>query len=181
MQGRLENELKQNEKINKKMENVPDYVRDWYMNLKASNKTSATCKDYINKILKFLYSINSNICDVKLSDINLANTQKFFISIQTKEVNGEIVYTSDSYQQTIWCCLNNFFEYLLMKFLVLSLNVTSGNDLPELNLTVLAFSMLFAYTASVLMSIREYNLLLPIWDTVSSLFGTILSCNESYA
>lgn len=112
MQGRIENGIKQERNVLLKLENMPSFVNEWYYNLKASQKTVTTLRDYVNKIHNFLFFINPNVSEVKIKDINLSNIQKFFISIQTKEINGQVVYTSDSYQQTVWCCLNNFLEFL---------------------------------------------------------------------
>lgn len=112
MNGRLENEIKKEEALLNKLKNMPDYVSEWYYNLKASNKTMTTCKDYIYKIDKFLSFIQQENGNIQLENITLMLVQKYFISIQKKNVNGNIIYTSDSYQQTVWCCLNSFFEFL---------------------------------------------------------------------
>lgn len=112
MPGRLENEIKKEQAILTKLQIMPKYVSEWYYNLKASQRTITTLRDYVNKIHNFLFFINPNISQVEIKDINLSNVQRFFISIQTKETDGQIVYTSDSYQQTIWCCLNSFLEFL---------------------------------------------------------------------
>lgn len=113
MNGRLENEIKKENALLNKIKDMPDYVEEWYYNLKASNKTMATCKDYIYKIDKFLSFIEKETGNKNLNSISLTEVQKYFISIQKKESNGTVVYTSDSYQQTIWCCLNSFFEFLV--------------------------------------------------------------------
>lgn len=138
MSGRLETEIKKENNIINKLNNAPEYVTNWYYNLKASKRTAATCRDYINKIFKFLEFINPNIKDVKPEDITLKITQKYFISIQTKEINGARVYTSDSYQQTVWCCLNNFFEFLvyddvISKNYMDAISKPKNNDLERIN------------------------------------------------
>ena len=113
MNGRLENEIKKEQALLNKLNTMPDYVSEWYFNLKASNKTITTCKDYIYKIDKFLSFVEESVGNKQLGNISLPIVQRYFISIQKKDVNGTIVYTSDSYQQTIWCCLNSFFEFLV--------------------------------------------------------------------
>ena len=112
MQGRLETEIKKENVLLSKIQNMPDYVQEWYYNLKASQKTITTCRDYINKIEKFLTFINTSIREIDPQNISLNDIQRYFILIQKREVNGKQIYTSDSYQQTVWCCLNNFFEFL---------------------------------------------------------------------
>lgn len=138
MQGRLENELKKEQAILTKLQTMPDYVSEWYYNLKASQRTATTLRDYVNKIHNFLFFINSNVSEVKIKDINLSNVQRFFISIQTKEVNGQTVYTSDSYQQTVWCCLNSFLEFLketgrIDKNYIKMISKPKNKDLEKIN------------------------------------------------
>lgn len=113
MNGRISNEMKIERGTEQRLRELPDYVGMWYLNLKASKKTAATCRDYICKIHNFLSFIgNGDALAVATKDITELNVNKFFLSIQTRTVNGEVRYTSDSYQCTMWCCLNNFLEYL---------------------------------------------------------------------
>lgn len=116
MDGRLQNELRIDGKINKILENAPSYLSEWNENMKASKKTAATRRVYIQKIKKYLATINKNIKDLKVDDFNESNVEKYMISIQTKvDKNGELKYTSDSYQQVTWSCLYSFFDFLQMK------------------------------------------------------------------
>lgn len=116
MDGRLQNELRIDNKINKILEDSPSYLREWNENMKASKKTAATRHSYILIIRKYLHSINQKINKVKVCDFNESNVEKYMISIQTKiDKNGELKYTSDSYQQLTWSCLYSFFEFLQMK------------------------------------------------------------------
>lgn len=110
--GRLLNEQRISKATETKLKLMPDYVSAWYLNMKASKKTAATCRDFVNKIYNFLKSIDENVKEVKPSDITETNTAEFFLSTQTKMVDGEQVYTSDSYQQAIWSCLNSFLGFM---------------------------------------------------------------------
>ena len=112
MDGRLEREKKLEESLNKKLERLPKYVSDWNRNMKASRKTAATRKDFIFKTERFLSSINPNTKSISVKEITEQAVTDYMLSIQTKEVNGNIEYTSDSYQKTVWACLNNFLGYL---------------------------------------------------------------------
>lgn len=115
MNGRVESELRIESYINEKLKEMPDYVVEWALSLKASRKTAATRRTYITNVCNLLQHINPDTKNVKLEDINHINVMEFFTSIQTKETkDGEIVETSDSYQQEIWCSLNNFFNYLVL-------------------------------------------------------------------
>lgn len=112
MNGRLENENKINEKIDLKLLNMPECVKRWEMNLRAEDKTAASRRDFVNKVYHFLEFIDSDVKNIDVEYITKEQISDYFISIQTKEKNGSIIYTSDSYKQGVWFCLNNFFEYL---------------------------------------------------------------------
>ena len=116
MNGRLENSLNIYGKIEEELLNMPDFMLDWYYYLKANKKSATTCRDYIRKAKLFLSTINKNINEIVPEDIENNHVIKYFIKIQTKEVNVNgiktIEDTSDSYRQTVWSCLNNLFEFL---------------------------------------------------------------------
>ena len=110
MNGKLEVENKIEERIKHNLNGCPDYVYDWYMNLKANNNTPATCYDYLNKVKQMLMSYD-NIPDVK--NLTQRHTIEYFDTIQKiKDRKGNIKYSSSSYQQSVWCALSNFFDYL---------------------------------------------------------------------
>ena len=118
MDGRLYYEMNVSNRVEKRLNRMPGYVRDWYMNLKASRKTAATCNNYVYKVEHFLHSINEDVSLVDISEINTESVTKYYLSIQIKEVDGNLVYTSDSYQNTIWFCLDNFLEFLYRRGLI---------------------------------------------------------------
>lgn len=114
MIGRFETEQKLFEKVDNIAKDLPEYAVEWYYSLKASQKTAATCKDYLTKLRHFLCVIKEKPNDVLVDDMTRSVVTKYFISIQTKrDEDGSIHPTSDSYQQSVWCCLNNFFGFLV--------------------------------------------------------------------
>lgn len=113
MNGRLEHDLKVEAKIKAVLDTCPDYVTEWDVNLRASQKSSTTRYNYVGIVAYYLKSINSNTKDIQLTDLTIVSVQRFFIQIQTRTVNNKIVETSDSYKCTNWFALNSFFRYLL--------------------------------------------------------------------
>ena len=113
MQGRLENEMKIQQSTDKIMQDMPSYMQEWYLNMKASRKTASSCQDYARKIRKFLIYINSTPKNIQPEDITIQACESYMIACQTKTGdNGMLVYTSDSYQQGIWCALHSFLKFL---------------------------------------------------------------------
>lgn len=111
MNGKIEVENKIEERIKRNLVGTPDYIYDWYMNLKANNNTPATCYDYINKVKQMLVSYGSDYPEVK--DLTQRHTIEYFDSIQKIiDRKGNVKYSSSSYQQSVWCALSNFFDYL---------------------------------------------------------------------
>lgn len=113
MQGRLENELKDNKKINELLSDMPEFVNEWYLNFKAGDKTSKSCLFFLRTIRLYLASINPILSEIKITDVNRTTITEFFISVKTKTDNeGNITYTSDSYRQSVWCIMNSLCKFL---------------------------------------------------------------------
>lgn len=114
MNGRLENDLKREKIIKGKLVSMPDYVKKWDAYLAASEKSTTTRRDYIYKIASFLRYINKDINHVKVTDFTKLNVDSYLATLSTvTDRNGNIRKSSDSFKQTVWSCLNNFFEFLI--------------------------------------------------------------------
>lgn len=119
MNGRMESEEKKFRVVDNKLKDYPPYVSTWYLNLRASDCSAKTCYDYVSKVGKYLASINENIAKVQIKDLTYPTVSRYYISIKTKrDAEGNLMATSDSYQQTVWCCLNNFFRFLKSQHLI---------------------------------------------------------------
>lgn len=130
MDGRLQNEMRIEKANDKKASEMPVYVQNWYLNMKASRKTAATCRDYLTKAKNFLQYINHDVCRVSPSDITESTVTSYFLSIQRKEGPEGLQATSDSYQITVWCCLDSFLGYLSRNGLI-SQNYIRSIDKPK--------------------------------------------------
>ncbi len=113
MNGRLEGELRLHNETLKLLETLPEYVTNWYNQMRASKKTASTRKDFVYKIKKYLQSINTNTKIVDINQLTNASIVNYMMSIETKtDKNGNVTSTSGSYQKTIWAAMNSFFQYL---------------------------------------------------------------------
>jgi len=113
MKGRLESEIKIDKTIENMLKNLPIEVTKWNNLMDASRKTPATRRDFVMKIRYFICSLTDNPKKYNFDSLTEEDVIRFMKKIRTKENEvGDIIETSDSYQNTMWCCLNSFFGYL---------------------------------------------------------------------
>ena len=112
MTGRMEMDKKMEERCDKLLNDCPDYVAEWFENLKANDMTMHTCFDYLNNIRKMIlwYADYPDTID-KLSQ---KKTIEFFNSAKKRydEYEDEEIPVAISSQQALWSALKNFFDYL---------------------------------------------------------------------
>ena len=115
MQGRLENQIKTEKKIDALLADMPSECTKYYLNFSA-NKEFRSCLGYIQKIKRFLlwygkkHKVKMKDIDFNsITDTDIANYMKY---CETKETSDGVEYTSFSYRKQIWSILNSFFEYL---------------------------------------------------------------------
>lgn len=114
MNGRLEHDLKLQQINEKRLQKMPEIVREYYNFMKASRMTEATCKDYLSKIDRFLRFLGVDNDTFKVDNIKAGDVIEYLNSIDTKvDKDGNVMYTSDSYKQTVWICLNGFMRFLV--------------------------------------------------------------------
>lgn len=112
MQGRIEIEDKIEQNIKLKLLNDPECVKEWYYALRARGITVKTCNDYLNKINHFITISGYDSAAFTPNAVQISDLSKYFITIQYKDDSkGNKIKTSDSYKNSVWFALNNFFEY----------------------------------------------------------------------
>lgn len=116
MEGRLEHDLKRQKTNRNKLAKMPRFATEYYNYLKASRNTEATCGDYLSKVNHYLEFISCNTKEVTPADITADNVIDYLNSLETKRINnGGEVYTSDSYKQNVWICLNGFMNFMVSR------------------------------------------------------------------
>ena len=60
MNGRLERELKAEERMNKKLSSLPSIFTEFYYSMRASKKSYTTMDTYINYVKNFMEFITGN-------------------------------------------------------------------------------------------------------------------------
>lgn len=137
MNGRLEQEQRSNKKVEKILMKLPNYVKDWYYSLLASDVSPASCYTYINIVKRFfIYMASINKGDVK--QLVQEDIDRYFISIRTKLDGNVVKRTSDSFQLTVWFGLRSFFDFLtnrgyIAKNYVEQIHKPKNRDLDRIN------------------------------------------------
>lgn len=115
MTGRVEHEQQIDKKINKILKEYPQYIKVYNVYLQ-SQVTHNTRQSYISTLLRFLEYLKTYGYDI--NDITIFRSIKpsfiiqYMVSIQKKNINGELIDTSSSYQIRQLCAVKMFFKYL---------------------------------------------------------------------
>ena len=111
MKGRLEHSLKTEEKINRLLRDLPDYVTFYYYEFKIGRQPQA-CLEYIRKINKFLRFLSNEPKTIVPSHISKFDITKFLSSIMYIEDKNGKRESSLAYRQSYHSVLKSFFDFL---------------------------------------------------------------------
>lgn len=116
MGGRLEKEDCAKEKMQKKLEELPNIFSVFYNWMDAREKSYTTMYNYINHVVEFMnfYTKGKKNDDFykTVTDIDI---EKYMTFIRRKDVNGERVEVGDDIRAAKWSSLNTFFKFLSQK------------------------------------------------------------------
>lgn len=120
--GRLEKEIQEMQKINKKISSMPKVIKDYYYYLEAADKSYTTIKTYINYIKHFMdYCTNGIYDDSFYKKVTSSIINEYMSSLRYKiNENGETERVGNSIRATRWSALNTFFIYLKTNQLITS-------------------------------------------------------------
>jgi len=129
--GRLEKELKAEEKMKIKLSKLPSVFSDFYYSL--SNKSYLTCENYIDHIVDFMnFVTNNNPSNDFYNNISIIDINKYMTSIKTyKTKTGDIKRTSDSALAARWSSLNAFYKFLYLAGLTKE-NIVAKTERPKI-------------------------------------------------
>lgn len=136
MQGRIEHAMQIEARTEKTLNELPDFVRDYYSVFKQGRQPSAVY-GYIRHIHRFLSFVNENPKEVKIEDINSYTIiSSYMDSVSTIAKNGEVKETSVSHRQSVYAALNSFYSFLtendyIAKNPITKIKRTKGKDLVE--------------------------------------------------
>ena len=113
MKGRLEHSLQIEKNIKEILSTLPQYVTEYYYEFKSGRQPTA-CREYIRKIAKFLYFIDSsNVKQINPKQITKFDVTRFLDSIEyIMDNNGNKKQSSLSYRKCYHSVLKSFFDFL---------------------------------------------------------------------
>lgn len=116
MNGRLEKEVLAEKKMQTKLKILPKTFSDYYTYLRAAKKTYTTIDVYINYVIHFAKFLgDGNIDENFYKEVGTSDIERYIISLETKEVNGQLKRVGSDIQCARWSGLNTFFEFLVKR------------------------------------------------------------------
>lgn len=113
MNGRLENEIKFDNRIKQKLSNLPPIFTEFYFSLEGEGKSYTTLLNYVNHNIDFMtYFVKDTPRDNFYIDVKPADINRYMASIRRKEVKGKIVRVGDDIRAARWTSIKTFFEFL---------------------------------------------------------------------
>lgn len=114
MNGRLEHELKIEEKINIKLKTLPFIFTEFYYYLKP-NKSINTIIRYIGYVEDFMNDVTRGVNNNEFyKTVKVSTIRQYLSSLEKKVVDGKIIRMGPEMQATRWSAINTFFKFLIM-------------------------------------------------------------------
>lgn len=111
--GRLERELKAEEKIKRKLTGLPLIFTEFYYSLEGEGKSYTTLNNYINHTVDFMnYITGGKPSNIFYENVKGTQINQYMASIRRKNINGEIVRLGDDIRAARWSSINAFFKFL---------------------------------------------------------------------
>lgn len=116
MNGRLEKELNAQEKMEKKLMDLPQIFKNYYLYLRAAKKTYNTINVYLNNVIHFVKFVSNGTIDenfyIKTTPEDI---ESYLISLETIVKNGEVQRSGTDIQCARWSALHTFYEFLVKR------------------------------------------------------------------
>lgn len=116
MGGRIEKENSAKEKMEKKLETLPEIFTLFYNWMNARDKTYTTMRNYIDHTVDFMNFITKGKQkDNFYENVTDDDIERYMVFIRKRIVNGEEIEVGDDIRAARWSSLNTFFKFLSQK------------------------------------------------------------------
>ena len=132
MGGRLEKEDRAKEKMEKKLEDLPNIFYLFYNWMDAREKSYTTMDNYINHVVEFMnFYTKGKKKEEFYKTVTDDDIERYMTSIRRRIVNGESVEVGDDIRAAKWSSLNTFFKFLSQKKHITE-NPMSSTERPKI-------------------------------------------------
>lgn len=115
MSGRIEQENKIKNKIDKKLSTLPFIFSEFYNYMEADQKQYSSIKHYIEYVADFMETVcKDGDRDEFYKHITVADIREYIVSLRRRKEGDQEVKNGDSIQASRWSALNTFFNFLVM-------------------------------------------------------------------
>ena len=116
MGGRIEKENLAQEKMEKKLKDLPEIFSLFYNWMDARDKSYTTMNNYINHVAEFMtFFTKGKKNDEFYKIVTDDDIERYMTSIRRKSVDGLEVEIGDDARAAKWSSLNTFFRFLAQK------------------------------------------------------------------
>ena len=116
MNGRLEKEFQCYKKIEAKIYDKPEIIKNYYTSLRANRKSYTSIYVYITNLLHFVrFLYGDNVDKDFYKNTSVSDIERYFISLETRIVDGEEKRVGDDVLQQRWSSLRNFYDFLVKR------------------------------------------------------------------
>lgn len=133
MKGRIENKIKTEELINNRIQDMPSYIKKFYLSL--NQKTHMTKLRYMDNVIRFLNDYTGDninaLLEKNLKKISVDDIEQYISKISFYNTNNEIKELSNATKACIYSSLNAFFTFLTERDIIKINPFTKGIDRPK--------------------------------------------------
>ena len=116
MGGRIEKEKLAQDRMKKKLKDLPVIFSLFYNWMDAREKSYTTMSNYINHVVEFMcFFTKGKKNDEFYKSVTDDDIERYMTSIRRKSVDGEVVEVGDDIRAAKWSSLNTFFKFLSQK------------------------------------------------------------------
>ena len=128
--GRLEQELKAEKKMQLRLKQLPSIFGDFYYFI--GNKSYLTRSNYVDHIVDFMNYVNDNkASDDFYKNVTPITINKYIASLRTYQTKAGLQRTSDSALAARWSSLNAFYNFLYVNELIKE-NIVAKTERPKI-------------------------------------------------
>lgn len=130
MNGRLEKEIKAKEKMEVRLNSLPQIFNDYYYYM--SSKSYRTCINYIDHVVDFMNFVTNNQPNNEFyRNVTPIDISRYMSSIKTYKTKTGIKRMSDSALAARWSSLSAFYKFLCMMGLMKE-NIVDKTERPKI-------------------------------------------------